>query len=226
MNIIQRIHGTGQANTHAHGDETHSHDTPFWVRHYDKIVGFITLGRTEKMHNGTIALANLQSGEAILDVGCGTGKLILKAEKVVGHSGTAVGLDVEPAMVAQAQNNATKTHSHSTFGVASIDNIPYPDNSFDVVVSSLVYHHLSPQQKQDGFREVMRVLKPNGRFLIADLNPSRRSIATSLPGHNQLTHEDHVRNEVTEQMQTAGFSNIEAGTHPYKQLSYAIGVKI
>ena len=184
MTLIDRIHGTAQADSHAHGNETHSHDAPFWVRHYDKIVGLITMGRTEKMHQGTIALANLQPGDAVLDVGCGTGKLVLKAEKVVGHAGTAVGLDVEPAMVAQAKNNAAKTHSHATFGVASIDNIPYPDNSFDVVVSSLVYHHLSPQQKQDGFQEVMRVLKSNGRFLVADLNSSRRSVATSLPGHN------------------------------------------
>ncbi len=225
MNQIERIHRAEQTATHSHGEETHNHDAPFWVRHYDKIVSFITLGRTAKMHQGSIALAKLQSGETVLDIGCGTGKLILEAEKVVGHSGTVVGLDVEPAMVAQAKKNAAKTHSHATFGIASIDEIPNPDNSFDVVISSLVYHHLSPQQRQDGFREVLRVLKPNGRFLVADLNPSRRSMATSLPGHNQLAHEDHVRSEVAEQMQATGFSNIQVGTHPFKKLSYAIGEK-
>ena len=70
-----------------------------------------------------------------------------------------------------------------------------------------------------------RVLKPNGRLLIVDLNPKQRGLATSLPGHNQLDKVDYVRSEVVECMDTAGFTNIQAGPHPNKQLSYAIGQK-
>lgn len=222
MNLNQKIH---RHDVHAHNGQPHTHQAPFWVRHYDAIVGLVTLGRSRKMHQSTVQLAQLQPGEAILDVGCGTGKLIFAAEKVVGSAGTAVGLDVEPGMIDQAKANAAKAHSRATFGVASITEIPYPDNSFDVVTSSLVYHHLNQAQKVAGLQEVVRVLKPNGRFLIVDLNPTRRGLAVRLPGHNQLAQEDYVSREVVEQLEAVGFTNITAGAHPFNQLSYAFGVK-
>ncbi|MCA9931745.1 MAG: methyltransferase domain-containing protein [Anaerolineales bacterium] len=225
MNLIQKIHGHDHKHDHTHDDRSHTHNAPFWVRYYDAIVGLVTLGRTRKMHLSTIRLANLQPGESILDVGCGTGKLIFAAEKVVGGEGTAVGIDVEAGMVVQAKAGAAKTHSRATFATTSITRIPYPDNSFDVVTSSLVYHHLNQTEKREGLQEVMRVLKPNGRLLIVDLNPTRRGLAVRLPGHNQLAREDYVGREVVAQLEAVGFSNITAGAHPFKQLSYALGVK-
>jgi ubiquinone/menaquinone biosynthesis C-methylase UbiE len=225
MNVIEKNHGNSQPNTHSHGEETHSHKAPFWVKHYDKIVNIITLGKAKSMHQQTIELAHLQPGQSVLDAGCGTGYLLLEAEKVIGHGGTAVGLDVEPAMIEQAKRRAAKTHSHATFEVASIDNIPYPDNSFDVALQTLVFHHLTEAQREAGLAELRRVLKDNGRLLIVDLNPSRRSLATSLPGHNRLNQVDYVRSEVVQRMEAAGFSNIKSGPHPNKQLSFAIGEK-
>lgn len=225
MNLIERIHGNPQPVPPTHGDGTHTHKTPFWVKHYDKIVNIITLGKAKFMHQQTVALAALQPGQSVLDAGCGTGFLLLEAEKVIGHEGTAVGLDVEPAMVEQARRRAAKNHSHATFDVASIDQIPYPDNTFDVALQTLVFHHLTEAQKVDGLAELRRVLKQNGRLLIVDLNPSQRGIATRLPGHSQLDQIDHVRSEVVERMEAAGFTNIQSGPHPNKQLSYAIGEK-
>ena len=222
MNLIQKIHGNDE---HTHDGQPHTHRAPFWVRYYDTIVGVATFGRARKMHQSTLQLAKLQPRESILDIGCGTGKLIFAAEKVVGSAGTAVGLDVEPGMIAQAKTGAANAHSRATFGVASITEIPYPDNSFDVVTSSLVYHHLNQEQKVAGLQEVARVLKPNGRFLIVDLNPTRRGLAVRLPGHSRLAQEDYVSREVVEQLAAAGFANITAGAHPFKQLSYALGVK-
>lgn len=221
MNHIQKTHG----QDHAHDGQPHTHQASFWVRYYDTIVGLVTLGRTRKMHQSTLQLAQLKPGEDILDIGCGTGKLIFAAEKVVGLGGTAVGLDVEPIMIEQAKANAAKTHSRATFGVASITEIPYPDNSFDVVTSSLVYHHLNQAEKVAGLQEVARVLKPNGRCLIVDLNPTRRSLAARLPGHRRLVQEDYVSREVVTQLAAADFVNITAGAHPFNQLSYALGVK-
>ena len=225
MNLIERIHGRSGKERHNHHDDNHAHQSPIWVRYYDWITNIITFGKIAKMHQGTLSLVDLAKGDSVLDIGCGTGKLILAAEQIIGHEGTAVGLDVEKGMIAQAKQHARQSGSHAQFEVASIDQIPYPDNSFDVVTSTLVYHHLTEAQKEAGFAELYRVLKPNGRLLIADLNPNQRSLATSLPGHNQLEREDHVRTEVVTQMKNNGFINIEAGEHPLKTLSYAIGVK-
>lgn len=223
MNLLQRIHE--QSSNHAHEKQAHSQNIPFWVRYYDWILNIVTLGKTRSIYQATISLANLQVGESILDIGCGTGKLILEAEKVIGQAGTAVGLDVEPAMIQQAREHARKRHSQARFEVASIDNIPYPDESFDVAISSLVYHHLTNAQKEAGFTELNRILKPNGRLLIVDMNPNRRSIVTVLPGHNQLKKEDYVQTIIPQQMKMAGFANVRSGPHPAKQLSYALAEK-
>jgi ubiquinone/menaquinone biosynthesis C-methylase UbiE len=223
MNLIQRIHGHNIEHDYLHENESQSHNIPFWVRHYDKIVGLLTLGRTKTIHRQTLALAGLKSGDEVLDIG--TGVLGLEAKNVVGHTGTAVGMDIEPAMIEQARRRASRKHSQAIFEIASIEQIPYPDNSFDVAISSLMYHHLTESQKTEGLRELKRVLKPDGRLLVIDLNPSRRSILTSLPGHNQLDRQDYVRDEVTRMLKTAWFTGIKAGPHPYKLLSYAIGQK-
>ncbi len=225
MNLIQRIHGHGQAHTHDdHAD--HTQDAPFWVRYYDIVVNLITLGRTKAIHRETLSLAGLRPGDSVLDIGCGTGVLMLEAERIVGPDGTLVGLDVEPAMIKQARRRASDNNSQATFEIAPIDHIPYPDGTFDVVFCTLVYHHLTDTQKREGLVELERVLKPNGRLVLVDINPTRRSILTSLPGHSQLERQDYVRHEVTEGMQVAGLTVVETGAHPSKQLSYAIGQKV
>jgi len=223
MNFIHLLHGNSQP--HNHHRDARSANAPFWVRYYDQVVNLVTWGRTKRIHQQTIALANIQPHDDILDIGCGTGILLMEAEKTAGQGNLVVGLDVEPEMIRQAQQRALKKQSRANFEVASIDQIPYAANTFDVVTSSLMYHHLTEAQRSAGLGELYRVLKTNGRLLIVDLNPQRHSLATRLPGHNQLDRQDYVRTEVAERMKAAGFTIIDAGAHPAKQLSYALGKK-
>lgn len=199
---------------------------PFWVRNYDFLVQIITLGRTKTIHRGTLAVANIQKGEDILDIGCGTGTLLLEAEKMLGKTGKLVGLDPEPEMVRQANKKAAKIGSSVKFEAGSIEDIPFPKESFDAVISSLMFHHLSEEQKTAGLAELIRVLKPHGRLLIMDLNPNRRGILTSLPRHNQLEHLDYVQQEAVILMAKSGFKDIESGEHTSRQFSYAVGWKV
>jgi hypothetical protein len=79
---------------------------------------------------------------------------------------------------------------------------------------------------EKGLLELNRVLKPNGRLLIVDINTARRSLMSRLPGHRQLARQDRVQDEMPTLLRTAGFSRIQTGSHPFKALSYAIGAKL
>ena len=221
---MQQIQEPTHNHRHEHG-QAGAQRAPFWVRHYDIVVNLVTMGRTKRIHRQTLALTGLQPDEALLDIGCGTGMLLMEAEKLMGNDGTLVGLDVEPAMIAQARSRAAKQRSNASFTVASISDIPYSDDSFDVAISSLMYHHLTPEEKENWAIELLRVLKPGGRVLVVDLNPARRSIITRLPGHSQAERRDHVQTIVTAQMRQADFLDVQSGAHPSKQLSYALGRK-
>lgn len=79
-----------------------------------------------------------------------------------------MGLDIAPKMIARAREKAAKANLEIGFQVASIDELPYPDEHFDAVISSMMFHHLSVDMKRKGLLEVRRVLKSGGRFFLSD----------------------------------------------------------
>jgi ubiquinone/menaquinone biosynthesis C-methylase UbiE len=124
----------------------------------------------EKSHfrRKQIRLINLKQGEKVLEVGCGTGALSILAKLAVGKTGEVEAIDLAPKMIARAREKAGKAGLEIGFRIKSIDELPYPDMHFDVVISSMMFHHLPVDIKKKGLREVHRVLKKEGRFFLTD----------------------------------------------------------
>jgi hypothetical protein len=91
MTLIQRIHSHGQPGEAMHARVSSTNRPPFWVRHYDLVVNLISLGRTNAIHRETLALVDLNPGDAVLDVGCETGALVMEAESILLPAHSSIG---------------------------------------------------------------------------------------------------------------------------------------
>src|SRR5206468_8221336 len=109
---------------------------------YDLFANLVTLGRASAMRKQTVDLAALRPGERVLEVGCGTGEVAQRARARVGPSGQVSGIDPSAEMIAVAQRKAGRAGLDVDYRVGAIEALPYPDASFDVVLSSLMMHHL------------------------------------------------------------------------------------
>lgn len=112
-------------------------------------------------------LGPIRPGDTILDIGCGAGVDTIIAALRVGASGSVTGIDLVPEMLARAIENARLAGvDNVTFQESSAERLPFSDNSFDVVISNGVFNLVVDKVKALG--EVYRVLKPGGRFMLAD----------------------------------------------------------
>jgi len=158
------------------------------------------------------ALATLNEGDVVLDLGSGGGIDVLLSAKRVGPTGKAYGLDMTDDMLALARENQRKSGATNVeFLKGHIEHIPLPDNSVDVIISNCVINLSGDKDKVLG--EAFRVLKPGGRFAVSDVVSRRRDIPAEIRRSVELwigcvagaLHEDDFRAKLA----NAGFENID-----------------
>ena len=133
---------------------------------FDSVAAVTVRDRTLKRR--VLARAAITGGERVLDVGCGTGTLAAAAARAT-PAVRVTGLDADPRILAQARRRAADAGVDIEFDQGMSTALPYPDGSFDLVLSTLFFHHLADDAKRETATELVRVLRPGGRIVVGDL---------------------------------------------------------
>lgn len=215
---------TSKAQASQRAPKTSGRTIRYWARFYDAFSWLISLGKIPAIRETALELAGVASGDSVLDVGCGTGSLAIAAKAKAGPDGEVHGIDAAPEMIEVARQKAGKKGLDVGFQVGLIEEMPFPDGQFDIVLNSFVLHHLPHDLKRKGFAEIRRVLKPGGRFLAADLAGRSDSLIghlmSTLIGHHMI-HSDV--SELTAMLEEAGFSEVEEVRTKHKPILFVRG---
>ena len=144
------------------------HDLMTWF-----IETFLFRGKLRELRQRTANLARIQPGEKVLDVGCGTGTLAIEVQQCVGATGRVFGVDPGTKQIARARSKAARRNLSIEFQIGVIEHLDFPNQTFDVVLNTLMMHHLPDKLKHQGLSEIALVLKPGGRLVIADFERSK-----------------------------------------------------
>ena len=158
-----------------------------------------------------VAIASLEKGQTVLDLGSGPGFDCFLASKRVGQAGKVIGVDFTPQMVEKARANAAKgNYPNVEFRLGDIEELPVADNSVDVILSNCVIN--LAENKGRVFSEAIRVLKPGGRLAISDtvrLKELPEGLRTSVEAYVACLQGALMKDEYTEVMRQAGFERVE-----------------
>src|SRR3954451_21868868 len=135
------------------------------TRVYDPVVAVTS--RETAFKQRLLEHARIKNGESVLDLACGTGTLAIEIKKD-NPKAKVCGIDGDRAILGRATAKAKEAGVKVDFHRGLSNELPYDGRSFDVVVSTLFFHHLTDEAKADGAEEIRRVLRLGGRVLIAD----------------------------------------------------------
>lgn len=206
----------------SHSVTTHGHTGG--PRLYDTLANIFFFGRRRATFLALIAAAGVEPGQRVLDVGCGTGYFARLLAEGVGRDGLVVGIDPSPAMITYASRQ-TGLASNCQFQVGKAEALEFPAEHFDVVVSSLVMHHLPEDLRVAALQETRRVLRPGGKLLVAEAQQPRHGpgwrVLARVHGFDRMARMVPDLQPLAAQ---AGFAQIRTGEAP-PWLRYVLAVK-
>jgi ubiquinone/menaquinone biosynthesis C-methylase UbiE len=172
---------------------------------YDPMVSLMGFGRAVQE---LISQANIERAKSVLDVGCGTGTLIVMLKRQ--YSAVEVtGLDPDSKALQRARKKASRAGVSVQLDHGFADALPYGEGSFDRVFSSFMFHHLDEDERERTSREVLRVLKPGGSFHLLDFVANETShgfFERFFAGHALM--KTNTNEHILRLMSRAGFSNV------------------
>ncbi len=168
------------------------------------------LFREQDLKRRLLDEAQVSAGDRVLDVGCGTGTMAVLM-KTTCPGATVVGLDGDAKALAMARRKAAKVGVEISFENGLSYEMPYPDGSFERVLSSFVFHHLTRKHKLGTLSEVLRILVPGGLFCLLDFGRPvtlwDRSLASVLFRSEEMR--DNREGRLASLMLEAGFSGVQ-----------------
>lgn len=177
---------------------------------FDPVVRIAT--RETKFKERLLDQAQIASGETVLDLGCGTGTLAISLKQRDARA-AVTGLDADPEVLSRARRKAAEADVQLDFVEGLSTRLPFPDDHFDVVLSTLFFHHLTLEDKQRSLREVRRVLAPRGRLHVVDYGKPGGPLTAGLFYVIQLfdgfeTTRDHRSGRLEQLFTDAGFHSV------------------
>jgi SAM-dependent methyltransferase len=173
---------------------------------YDPLTRLLGIRR---IHRRLLDQAGLRPGQRVLEIGCGTGNLLLAAKRTQ-PAVTVVGVDPDLTALARAHRKARRRGLGVQLDRGYADQLPYADDSVDVVLSSFMLHHVPADQREPALREVRRVLRPGGALHLVDIGgaaaPADGWIARRAHRH-ELTR-DGLGAGIPDLLRQAGFTDV------------------
>ena len=133
----------------------------------ERVIGDSLLGSRFSENEGAFIRARIAATDNALDLGCGTGRW---TELLAQICASTVGVDISARMIERAEEKLTRQNLSASFHIADMAALPFPDSTFDVVVSMLALMHIAPESRARVFGEISRVLKPGGRLILGVKN--------------------------------------------------------
>jgi ubiquinone/menaquinone biosynthesis C-methylase UbiE len=162
-----------------------------------------------RVHRRLIDLAGIEPAQRVLEIGCGTGNLALRAQRMHPDA-EVVGIDPDPLALARARRKAERKGLSVRWDRGTAGELPYPDGSVDRVLSAFMFHHLDDAEKRRALDEVRRVLKPGGQLHLVDFAGHQHGrLGRGMQRHERLR--DNAGEAIPDRMREAGLTDVRTG---------------